>query len=58
MKTIKVKHNLNEGRDVKVKHDLDKGQAVIIRYETATLKRWKGFKSQMAMWTKINGSIC
>ena len=32
--------------------DLDEGREVIVRYETATLK-WKGFESQMVIWTKI-----
>ena len=54
MKTINVRHNLDKGRDVKVESNLDKGQDVIIRYDTASVKKWKGFESQMAMWTKIN----
>jgi hypothetical protein len=37
---------------IKVKGNVDKGRGVIVRYETATLKKWKGFESQMAMWTK------
>ena len=36
----------------KIKDEVDKGWDVIVRYETATLKKWKGFESQMAMWTK------
>jgi len=37
---------------IKVEGEVDEGQKVIVRYETATLK-WKGFESQMAIWTKI-----
>ena len=38
--------------NIKVKGNVDKGLKVIIRYETATLTKWKGFESQMAMLTK------
>jgi len=45
-----------EGRSVvkntKVEGKVDEGHKVIVGYETATLK-WKGFKSQMVIWTKI-----
>jgi hypothetical protein len=37
---------------IKVEGNVDEGQKVIIRYETATLK-WKGFESQMTIWTKV-----
>ena len=39
-------------KKIKVKGNVDKGMEVIVRYETATLKKWKGFESQMAMCTK------
>ena len=35
-----------------IKDGVDKGWDAILRYETATLKKCKGFESQMAMWTK------
>ena len=31
---------------------MDEGREVIVCYETATLT-WKGFKSQMMIWTKF-----
>ena len=39
-------------KEIKVKGNAGKGREIIVRYETATLKKWKGFESQMAMWTK------
>ena len=39
-------------KKIKVEGDVGEGQKVIVRYETATLK-WKGFESQMAIWTKV-----
>jgi hypothetical protein len=39
-------------KKIKVEGEVDEGQKVIVRYETATLK-WKGFESQMVIWTKI-----
>ena len=42
----------NIQRKIKVEGEVDEGQKVIVRYETATLK-WKGFESQMVIWTKI-----
>ena len=37
---------------VKVEGKVDEGKDVIVRCETTTLK-WKGFESQMVIWTKI-----
>jgi len=37
-------------KKIKVKGNVDKGREVIVRYETATLKKWKGFEDQIAMW--------
>ena len=37
---------------VKVEGKVDEGKDVIVRRETTTLK-WKGFESQMVIWTKI-----
>ena len=39
-------------KEIKIKTNVGKGREVIVRYETATLKKWKGFESQMAMCTK------
>jgi len=39
-------------KTIKVKGNADKRMEVIVRYETATLKKWKGFESQMAMSAK------
>ncbi len=39
-------------KKIKVKGNVDKGREVIVRYETTTLRKWKGFESQMVMWTK------
>ena len=34
--------------------DLDEGREVIVRHETATaIVKWKGFESQMVIWSKI-----
>ena len=41
---------------IKVEGKVDEGKDVIVRCETTTLK-WRGFKSQMAIWTKIYGEI-
>ncbi len=37
-------------KKIKVKGNADKGREVIVHDGTATLKEWKGFGSQMAMW--------
>jgi len=37
-------------KKINVKGKVDNGREVIVRYETATLKKWKGFEDQMAMW--------
>jgi hypothetical protein len=42
----------NTLKKIKVKDNVDKGRDIIVRYETAGLK-WKGFESHMAIWTKI-----
>ena len=39
---------------IKVRGEVDVEQKVIVRCETANLK-WRGFKSQMAIWTKMYG---
>jgi len=44
-------------RKITVEGNVDKGQDVIVCYETAALKKWKGFESQMGIWTKIYGQI-
>jgi len=43
-------------KKIKVEGEVDEGQKVIVGYETATLT-WKGFKSQMMIWTKIFGRV-
>jgi len=37
---------------INVEGKADAGKEVIVRCETTTLK-WKGFESQMVIWTKI-----
>jgi hypothetical protein len=37
---------------IKIGGKVDEGKEVIVRCETTTLK-WKGFESQMVIWTKI-----
>ena len=37
---------------INVEGKVDAGEEVIVRCETTTLK-WKGFESQMVIWTKI-----
>ena len=37
---------------IKVEGKVDAGKEVIVHCETTTLK-WKGFESQMVIWTKI-----
>ena len=39
-------------KKIKVEGEVDEGRKIIVGYETVTLK-WKGFESQMAIWTKI-----
>jgi hypothetical protein len=39
-------------KQIKVEGEVDKGREVIVCCETGTPK-WKGFQSQMAIWTKI-----
>jgi hypothetical protein len=43
-------------KKIRVEGEVDEGQKVIVGYETATLI-WKGFESQVAIWTKIYGRI-
>ena len=43
-------------KQIRVEGEEDMGQKVVVRYETAGLK-WKGFESQMGIWTKIYGQI-
>jgi hypothetical protein len=50
-----LKHSNVLGK-IKVQGEMDLEQRIIVRCETATLK-WRGFKSQMAIWTKIYGEI-
>jgi hypothetical protein len=37
---------------IKIEGNVDERREVIVCCKTATLK-WKGFESQMAMWTKV-----
>ena len=39
-------------KKIKVEGNVDERREVIVCCKTATLK-WKGFESQMAMWTKV-----
>jgi len=39
-------------KKIKVECNVDERREVIVCCKTATLK-WKGFESQMAMWTKV-----
>jgi hypothetical protein len=39
-------------KKIKVGSKVDEGKQVMVRCETAALK-WKGFESQMVIWTKI-----
>jgi hypothetical protein len=48
--------NILEKIKIKVEGEVDEGQKIIVGYETATLK-WKGFESQMVIWTKIYEGI-
>ena len=42
-------------RKITVEGNVDKGQDVIVCYETAALKKWEGFKSQMGYGLKFTG---
>ncbi len=39
-------------KKIKVEGNVDERREVIVCCKTATLK-WKGFESQMALWTKV-----
>ena len=39
-------------KKIKVEDNVDERREVIVCCKTATLK-WKGFESQMAIWTKV-----
>jgi len=55
MTTSLQKSQLKRGnilKQIKVEGEVDKGREVIVCCETGTPK-WKGFESQMAIWTKI-----
>jgi hypothetical protein len=43
-------------KKIKVEGEVDGGQEVMVCCKTGNLK-WKGFESQMAIWTKICGRI-
>jgi hypothetical protein len=53
---IVLRKNEVQGRSVLKKINIEgevrEGQEVIVRYETCTVK-WKGFESQIVIWTKI-----
>jgi hypothetical protein len=40
-------------KKIKVEGKVDEGREVIVRCETTTFLKWKGFESQMVIWTKI-----
>ena len=44
-------------RKIKIEGNVDKGRDIIVCHETAALKKWEGFESQMGIWTKIYGQI-
>ena len=46
----------NALKKIKVEGEVDEGREVVVRHETAILK-WKGFESQMVIWTKIQRRI-
>ena len=55
MTTSLQKSQLKRGnilKQIKVEGKVDEGREVIVCCETGTPK-WKGFESQMAIWTKI-----
>ena len=57
MTTSLQKSQLKRGsilKEIKVEGEVDEGREVIVCSKAGTLK-WKGFESQMALWTKIYG---
>jgi hypothetical protein len=40
-------------KKIKVESEVDEGREVIVSCETTTFLKWKGFESQMMIWTKI-----
>ena len=40
-------------RKIKVENEVDEKREVIVRCKTTTFLKWKGFESQMMIWTKI-----
>jgi hypothetical protein len=55
MTTSLQKSQLKRGnilKQIKVEGEVDEGREVIVCCETGTPK-WKGFESQMVIWTKI-----
>jgi hypothetical protein len=51
LQKVQSKRN-NVLEKIKVGGKVDEGKEVRVRRETTTLK-WKGFESQMVIWTKI-----
>ena len=50
------KSQLKQGnilKQIKVEGEVDKGREVIVRCETTTFLKWKGFESQLMISTKI-----
>jgi hypothetical protein len=55
MRTSLQKSQLKQSnilKKIKGEGNVDEGREVIVCCKTATLK-WKGFESQMAIWTKV-----
>ena len=46
----------NVAKKIKVEGEADEGREVVVYYGTAIVK-WKGFESQMVIWTKIHRRI-
>ena len=42
-------------RKIKIEGNVDKGRDIIVCHETAALKKWEGFKSQMGYGLKFTG---
>ncbi len=40
-------------KKIKVENVVDKRREVTVHCETTTFLKWKGFESQMMIWTKI-----
>lgn len=40
-------------KKIRVEGEVDEEREVIVRCETTTFLKWKGFESQMMIWTKI-----